>query len=872
MKTYPPISHDQETIASFAPSLMENSPNPILVIDPDNSIRYVNPAYIRLTGFSEEEIIGRKPPFPHWPAGSRKKYASIYADFTITRDEKQFSRKDGTLFWVEISAAPVLEDGKIKWHICHWTDITDRKRVEAELRLSEERFFKTFQGSPLILGISTAKDGRFLDVNEAFLQKMGYSREQVIGSTSRELGLWQDYGDRKKLINMLIKNGKVREIPVTMRTRDEHQVLFKANIETIEINKQACLLVTLEDITSRVKMEENLRTSEEKYRLLIENANEAIVVLQDGLIKFVNSSTLKMTGYSEAEMVLKPFSGFIYPADLVLAMRNHNLRLKNEMKVQVYELRIITKENQVKWAEINGAALLWEGKPATLNIMDDVTERKRAQEKWQRSERLLSLLAENAIDLIFRLRLEPVVELEYISPSALAFTGHSAEEHYKNPGILCSIRHDNCKNEYYEQMSTHSNKAREMRWIRKDGSAIWTEEKTNPFFNEFGQLVGIEGIVRDISGRKQAEATLEDETARRRILVDQSHDGIVVIDQTGKVYESNRRFAEMTGYSQEELLQLHVWDWENRVSQRDLHKMLDNIDEKGEYMETIHRRKDGTFYTVEISSNAAIIAGEKLIFCVCRDITERKKLEEKIMSLYEMERTQRQELEEEAKSRGMFIDVLAHELRTPLTPILASSSLLQEMSTKSQDAMLTRLSNNIHNSSQVLVERLEELLDVARYSRGAFKLKLQSTNVNSFVEGVITRFYPSLEEKNQRIHLVISANLPEVIFDRSRIEQVLINLLSNASKFAPQGDTTLEIKTDKDRLQFNIRDQGIGISNEEQVKIFQPYHRVEQDRQRFPGIGLGLNVCKHIVEAHGGEIGVTSDPGKGSTFSFWLPI
>jgi PAS domain S-box-containing protein len=135
-------------------------------------------------------------------------------------------------------------------------------------------------------------------------------------------------------------------------------------------------------------------------------------------------------------------------------------------------------------------------------------------------------------------------------------------------------------------------------------------------------------VYQDITERKRAEEILANEAARRRILVEQSRDGIVVLDENGKVYEANRRFAEMLGYSPEEVRELNVWDWEFQFPREQVQEMIRSVDEKGDHFETRHRRKDGSTYDVEISTNAAMFAGQKLIFCVCRDITERKRIED----------------------------------------------------------------------------------------------------------------------------------------------------------------------------------------------------------------------------------------------------
>jgi two-component system, OmpR family, aerobic respiration control sensor histidine kinase ArcB len=247
-------------------------------------------------------------------------------------------------------------------------------------------------------------------------------------------------------------------------------------------------------------------------------------------------------------------------------------------------------------------------------------------------------------------------------------------------------------------------------------------------------------------------------------------------------------------------------------------------------------------------------------------------IEETFIHLYEMEKKQRLELQEEAKARGMFLDVLAHELRTPLTPVLSSISMLREILEKSDDKTLKRLSENIYSGARTLTERLEELLEVASYSRGTFKLHKQPTDVSKLIKDLAGLFEQKVEANNQRIILTLPDHIPEVQLDQSRIEQVLVNLISNANKFAPQGQINLIVKVDQDRIHFSVTDQGMGISKEDQLKIFGPYHRVEQDRQKYPGIGLGLNVSRNIVEAHGGEIQVISELGKGSTFTFWLPL
>jgi signal transduction histidine kinase len=245
----------------------------------------------------------------------------------------------------------------------------------------------------------------------------------------------------------------------------------------------------------------------------------------------------------------------------------------------------------------------------------------------------------------------------------------------------------------------------------------------------------------------------------------------------------------------------------------------------------------------------------------------------KIVTLYEQEKKQREELEKEAQARSQFIDVLAHELRTPLTPIIVSVELVREMLLKAPESIQYKLINNAYSGADSLRSRLEELLDLARYERGAFKLNIQIIETGDFLETTAARYKPALDQKYQQLQVEIQKDLPQILADPSRLEQVLVNLLSNASKYSPENSTiTLRASVEDENLLVEIKDHGIGVPPEEQNQLFMPYHRAQQDRQSYPGIGLGLAVCSQIIQAHGGKIWLESERGKGSSFKFTLPI
>ena len=212
-----------------------------------------------------------------------------------------------------------------------------------------------------------------------------------------------------------------------------------------------------------------------------------------------------------------------------------------------------------------------------------------------------------------------------------AITGYTAAELLE---MRCTdITHPEDRDHDWEafQQVVHGEVAEcrnEERYVRKDGTVVWANVHITLPPSPPGHPRLSLAVIEDISERKRAAAALEAEAMWRRILIDQSRDGIVILDETGKVYEANQRYADMLGYSPEETRELYVWDWDTQWTREQLLEQIRLIDAAGDHFETHHRRKDGTYYDVEISTNGAVWQGRKLVFCVCRDISARKAAEE----------------------------------------------------------------------------------------------------------------------------------------------------------------------------------------------------------------------------------------------------
>lgn len=230
-------------------------------------------------------------------------------------------------------------------------------------------------------------------------------------------------------------------------------------------------------------------------------------------------------------------------------------------------------------------------------------------------------------------------------------------------------------------------------------------------------------------------------------------------------------------------------------------------------------------------------------------------------------------LEKEQKERSLLINTLAHELKTPLTAIMASGGLLLDEIEDAAESPRRRLAENIVSAANKLETRLSELLDMVKSEKVGFRLDLNLLDIRPLLENLANDFLPIVARRGQTLTWDMPPSVPLVRADRQRLEQVVLNLLSNANKFTPQGGKIrLELRNEITKLVVKVKDNGPGIATEEQARIFTPYYRIEADRDRLAGLGLGLALSKQLVELHGGRIWVESTPGEGSTFAFSLPV
>ena len=280
--------------------------------------------------------------------------------------------------------------------------------------------------------------------------------------------------------------------------------------------------------------------------------------------------------------------------------------------------------------------------------------------------------------------------------------------------------------------------------------------------------------------------------------------------------------------------------------------------------------KEGQIRWLLESVSSIQYQGKRAILGHAMDITEQEMAEEKLEEAYEKERRLRQELQIEVQRRVEFTRALVHELKTPLTPIMSSSDLL--VSGLKEEPWLS-VAQNIQRGAINLNKRIGELLDLARGEIGMLKLNPKRVDFLKLLQHVASEMSVLASSNGQKLQVELPDSLPLPWADEDRLRQITQNLLVNATKFTPEGGTiTLRAKEQNGSLIVEVQDTGYGISDEEQRRLFRPYHRQVGEREHLSGLGLGLALCKNLVQLHGGRIWVKSEEGKGATFSFSIPI
>jgi two-component system response regulator VicR len=508
----------------------------------------------------------------------------------------------------------------------------------------------------------------------------------------------------------------------------------------------------------------------------------------------------------------------------------------------------------------------------TYKQEERISEIRQLQEQLRQKEELFNALIENAMDAMVIINSDGTIRhksssiervfgykvgddigrssFDFVHPEDVSNGSKAFAELLKKPGSAM----------HYEIRARHA-----------DGS--WhTIEVVGKNLLDNPAIAGIVANFRDITEQKHMQEALAYSEEHFRALIENSLEAMAIVNKEGLVSFLSPSFERLLGYKSEEYMGKSPFAFVHADDLPRISKLFSDLAQKSGALAQAELRvwhKDGSLRTVEVvGQNLLHNPAVNGIVANVRDITERKQDEESLKHLYQQERELRQQLEQEMKKRVEFTRAIAHELKTPLTSLLASSDLL---ASEIGSEPLQTLARNIRQGALNLDSRINELLDLVRGEVGMLELKLEMVDISQLLQDVTDSTKPVASRREQSLELALPSSLPAVRADPTRFQQIVTNLLDNALKFTPPGgNVRLGAKKKDNSIVVEVRDTGRGISKEEQQLLFQPHQRSKGEASE--GLGLGLALCKMLVELHGGKIWVKSSVGRGSTFGFSLPL
>jgi PAS domain S-box-containing protein len=481
-------------------------------------------------------------------------------------------------------------------------------------------------------------------------------------------------------------------------------------------------------------------------------------------------------------------------------------------------------------------------------LQDDITQRKQAEEALAREKELLQTITENTDAMLAYF--DTGFNFVRVNSAYARGSGHPAEELIGKNHFELFPDEDNEK--IFKQVRD-SGKAvafRDKPFSYKDqperGITYWDWTLT-PVTDTWGNVQGLVLSLVDTTKRVR----LESEMRIKEQAIASSITPIVIADLKGYITYVNPSFLTMWGDDDaSDILGRNVTDF--RGLGKEVQKIMAAVKSNGYWMgEIANRQKDGL--TIHIQIAACLVndqAGKPIcIMASLADITERKRLEE---------------------LKDDFIGMVSHELRTPLTVVMGGLGTIMSERNRLSPAETEELLRDAYLEAETLDHLLGNLLELSRAQANRLSLNMEPVRIDALVGNVVERI--KRQTSRHQFSTEIPDSLSPVNADPLRLERILYNLLDNAVKYSPDGgEVRIFARKDGANLLVGVADQGIGISSQDQTRLFAPFQRVEHSATRYGGTGLGLVVCRRLVEAHGGRIWVESQPGRGSTFVFSLP-
>ena len=874
----------------------------MMYLDTNKTIIGLNQSASLLIGAAKEEIIG-------------KNFYELYKYLPKEEIEKCREGIERALSGEQSSKCEYRliynKKGERKNFIFHFDLIKDNDNpvgvaiVGRDLTDIEDYKYRTLADSSTDGIISIDKDGKIIFWNKAAENILGYKEDEILGkhiftlmsSKFRDTFKFNEASEHinntNKLmeIEMIDKNGETVPVEISIfSTINENGIVYT---------------IIMRDISYRKRMEKELKEARDHFKMLFNTIVDPVVVVDSkGKFLDITEKLEEVTGFKREELLGKNFlkTNIVTSKSKKILIENLMKRMIG-IKVPPYEIEALTKDGRKIPFEVNAEPIIYKGKKADLVVFRDISERKNIEKKLIEKEEDYRAVVENSHEGIF------------IINDSYKFTYANKE--------LCKILNYNIdeiiNRDFRDFLDEDSKKIVEDRYVRRQRGEKVPSRYEFTVIDKYGRKKIVElssSVIRDSSGKVKTVGQILDITEKKKILEElknneekfrtiseSANDAIIMMDSEGNVSYWNRAAEKMFGYKNDEVIGKNIHELLAPPRFHDAHKQAFKKFKEtgkgaaiGKTIELSALHKDGTEFPVELSLSSIKLNDKWNAIGIIRNIKERKdiekKLHEKLKELKEVitekERAEKKikelnkDLERKVKERTQeigkllkqkddFVNQLGHDLKTPLTPLIALLPLVKE---KEKDPQLKKLVDIALRNANYMKSLITDTLKLAKLNSSNISFEIDDINLETVVDEILEDNKPLFD--NYRINVIDNIDNVIVKADRLRIKEVFNNIITNSIRYMPDGGT-LTIDTDiKDKdgeVIVKVIDTGEGLEEKQKEKIFDEFYKTDLSRHDLTASGLGLTICKKIVEKHGGRIWAESEgKGKGTTINFTLPL
>lgn len=769
---------------------------------------------------------------------------------------------------------------------------------EAEAATRQERIFSDtmIESMPGILYYYDTA-GRFLRWNKNFETVSGYSGEEIAKMHPLDFFTPEDRKMLEERIAEVFSKGESTvEAPFLSKDGSKKPYFFTGR--RVEFEGRTCLVGVGIDIHTQKLIEDALRRSEQRYRKTLDSILEGCQLISfDWRYLYLNDAASAHNRRPKSELLGKTMTEVwpgIEKSDIYALIERS---MKERVAVQG-EVDFIFADGSKGWFDLRVQPV----DDGVLLLSVDRTEQKRAYDLLVENERKYRELVENANSIILRWNSEGQITL--LNEYGQRFFGYSAEEiigkHVldtivpateTNGRDLQSLMEQICADPKAFEQNINEN-------VLRNGKRVWISWTNRIVMDKQGRIEEILSIGTDITERRRDHEALRRSEEQFRLIMENLADLVAVLDLEGHRLYNSPSYERLLGKT-EQLLGSSSFDQIHPDDRPRVKKAFADTVQTGIGHRLEYRLLDRDNSPRYIESQGSVIhdaAGKPhQVVVVSRDVTERRQAEMALKVLNETLELEVQNRTAELKTaleraeaadriKSAFLATMSHELRTPLNSIIGFTGIILQGLAGPLNPEQTKQLSMVRGSARHLLELINDVLDISKIEAGQLEVRAEPFDLRSSVERVVASVKPLADKKELPVTITLPTELGQMVNDRRRVEQVLINLLNNAIKFTDRGSVSLAIEHTVypsagsatpaiPALKFTVKDTGIGIKETDLALLFQPFRQIDTGLSRLhEGTGLGLAICRRLTVLMGGDISAKSEWQKGSEFTVILPL